>query len=120
MATDEGNSQNETLHWTKDEIGVAVQSWLWVLVELIDQSVTATEQNHSVRGFKLHSDQLSMATSKNLLVVNVNTIYTLSHTPQPCDDSAQRTFQEALHYQSASVRLCRDPGIPSLYAKTQD
>ena len=32
VATDEGNSQNETGHWTDDEIGVAVQSWLWVLV----------------------------------------------------------------------------------------
>ena len=26
VATDEGNSQNELWHWTKDEIGIAVQS----------------------------------------------------------------------------------------------
>ena len=28
VATDEGNSRNETGHWANDEIGVAVQSWL--------------------------------------------------------------------------------------------
>ena len=35
VATDEGNSRNEMWHWTNDEIGVAVQSWLWVRVELM-------------------------------------------------------------------------------------
>ena len=35
VATDEGNSRNETWHWTKDEIGVAVRSWLWVWAELM-------------------------------------------------------------------------------------
>ena len=35
VATDEGNSRNETWHWTNDEIGLAVQSWLWVRVELM-------------------------------------------------------------------------------------
>ena len=35
MATDEGNSRNEIEHWTNNEIGVAVQSWLWVRVELM-------------------------------------------------------------------------------------
>ena len=35
VATDEGNSRNEIEHWTNDEIGVAVQSWLWVWVELM-------------------------------------------------------------------------------------
>ena len=35
VATDEGNSQNEMLHWTNGEIGVAVQSRLWVRVELM-------------------------------------------------------------------------------------
>ena len=34
MATDEGNIRNETWDWTNDEIVVAVQSWLWVRVEL--------------------------------------------------------------------------------------
>ena len=33
--TDEGNSQNEIWHWTNNEIGVAVQSWPWVQVELM-------------------------------------------------------------------------------------
>ena len=35
VATDEGNSRNEMRHWTNDEIGVAVQSWPWVRVELV-------------------------------------------------------------------------------------
>ena len=35
VATDEVNSQNETWHWTNNEIGVAVESWLWVRVELL-------------------------------------------------------------------------------------
>ena len=35
VATDEGNSRNEMWHWANDEIGVAVQSWLWVRVELM-------------------------------------------------------------------------------------
>ena len=35
MATDEGNSQNEIGHWANNEIGVAVQSWLSVWVELM-------------------------------------------------------------------------------------
>ena len=30
---DAGNSRNEMWHWTNDEIGVAVESWLWVRVE---------------------------------------------------------------------------------------
>ena len=28
VATDEGNGRNEIWHWTKDELGVAVQAWL--------------------------------------------------------------------------------------------
>ena len=35
MATDEGNSQNKIGHWTNNEIGVAVQSWFCVQVELM-------------------------------------------------------------------------------------
>ena len=35
VATQKRNSQNEMSHWTNDEIGVAVQSWLWVRVELM-------------------------------------------------------------------------------------
>ena len=38
VATDEGNSRNEMWLWTNDEIGVAVQSWLWLLVELMSDS----------------------------------------------------------------------------------
>ena len=29
------NSQNEIWHWKNDEIGVAVESWIWVWVELM-------------------------------------------------------------------------------------
>ena len=35
VATDDGNSRNETCHWTNDETEVAVQSWLWVRLELM-------------------------------------------------------------------------------------
>ena len=35
VATDEDNTQNEIWHWANDEIGVAVQRWLWVRVELM-------------------------------------------------------------------------------------
>ena len=35
VATDEDNSQNEIKHRANDEIGVAVQSLLWVRVELM-------------------------------------------------------------------------------------
>ena len=35
VATDEGNSRNEIRHWVNDEIRMAVQSWLWVWVELM-------------------------------------------------------------------------------------
>ena len=43
------------------------------------------------------------------------------NTPQPCDDPThQRTLQETLHTPSPSARWGRDPGITSLYAKTQD
>ena len=35
VATGEDNSRNEMGHWTNDEIGVAVQSWLGVRVELM-------------------------------------------------------------------------------------
>ena len=35
VATDKGNSRNDIEHWTNDEIGAAVQSWLWVRVELM-------------------------------------------------------------------------------------
>ena len=33
VVTNEGNSWNGICHWTKDEIGVAVQNWLRVQVE---------------------------------------------------------------------------------------
>ena len=65
MASDKSNSRNESWHWTKDEIGVAVQSLLWVRVELM-----AVWTEFTGRGFKCHSGQPSIATSKNPSVVN--------------------------------------------------
>ena len=35
VVTDQSNSRNEMRHWTNHEIGVAVQHWLWVRVELV-------------------------------------------------------------------------------------
>ena len=35
VSTDRGNNGNEMWHWTNDEIGVAVQSWVLVLVEFM-------------------------------------------------------------------------------------
>ena len=35
VAPDEGNSRNQTWHWTNDKIGLAVQTCLWVRVELM-------------------------------------------------------------------------------------
>ena len=32
VATNEGNSQNETWHWTNDETGVVIQNWLCMQV----------------------------------------------------------------------------------------
>ena len=34
LATEEGKSRNEIWQWTNDAIRVAVQSWLWVRIEL--------------------------------------------------------------------------------------
>ena len=46
-------------------------------------------------------------------------MYQRENKPQLCDDQAhQRPFQAPLHTPSARWR--RDPGITSLYAKTQD
>ena len=35
VATDEGKSWHEIWHWTNDKIWVVIQSWLWVLLELM-------------------------------------------------------------------------------------
>ena len=68
VAIDEGNSRNERWHWTNDEIGVAVQSWLWVRV---DNSVGwSVRTEFSGHGFKSDSGQLSIATSKNSSLLN--------------------------------------------------
>ena len=34
-ATDERNNQNKIWNWKYDEFGLAVQSWLWVQVEVM-------------------------------------------------------------------------------------
>ena len=38
VATEEENSENDIWHWKKDEIGEAVQSWLWMKIELMPDS----------------------------------------------------------------------------------
>ena len=38
---DEGNSRNKIWHWTNDEIGLAVQGWLWMQVQLMSDSSVA-------------------------------------------------------------------------------
>ena len=35
LGNDEGNNPNEIWPWKNDEIGIAVQSWIWVRVELM-------------------------------------------------------------------------------------
>ena len=72
VVSDEGNSWNEMWHWTNNEIGVAIQSWLWVWVELLAQSVRASEQNSVVVGSN-RTQANFLATSKNFSLVN--TIY---------------------------------------------
>ena len=54
MATDKGNTKNEIAHWTNNEIGIAVQSWLWVS----ECELYSIWTKFSVFGFKSHSGQL--------------------------------------------------------------
>ena len=49
VATDKGNSQNEMWHWTNDEIGVPVQSWLWVRVELMAWYLSRLESLYGIQ-----------------------------------------------------------------------
>ena len=49
MATVEGNSRNEIGHWANDEIGLAVQSWLWVRVELMAWQLSRLERLNGIQ-----------------------------------------------------------------------
>ena len=49
VATNEGNSRNETCHWTNDEIWVTVQSWLWVQVDLMVLQLSRLERLNGIR-----------------------------------------------------------------------
>ena len=49
VVTDEDNSRNEMWHWTNDEIGVAVQSWLWVRVELMAWKLSRLERLNGIQ-----------------------------------------------------------------------
>ena len=83
LGTDKGNSQNETWHWTNDEIGVALYK-VGSECELNPWSDRSLGQSvwteSSGRGFKSHSGQLSLATSKNSSVVNTICINLFRYT----------------------------------------
>ena len=49
VATHENNSRNGIWHWTKDAIGVAVQSWLWVGVELTAWWLSGLERLNGIQ-----------------------------------------------------------------------
>ena len=49
VVRDEGNSRNETWHRANDEIGVAVQSWLWVKVELMAWQLSRLEHLNGIQ-----------------------------------------------------------------------
>ena len=38
LETDQGCSWNEIWHWTEDEIGIAVERWVWLRVELMAEN----------------------------------------------------------------------------------
>ena len=51
VVTDKDNDRNEMWHWTNNEIGMPVQSWLWLRTHgLKAQSVRASERNSLVVG----------------------------------------------------------------------
>ena len=46
VETDEDKSRNEIWHWTNDETGAAVQSWLWVRLNTwLDRAVGSEKKN---------------------------------------------------------------------------
>ena len=49
VALDEGNSRNQIGHWTNDEIGAAVQSRLWVQVELMAWYLSRLERLNEIQ-----------------------------------------------------------------------
>ena len=50
VVTDKGNTQNEIWHWINNEIGVAVQNWLWVQVNSwSNNSVSRLKRLHGVQ-----------------------------------------------------------------------
>ena len=49
IVTDKSNSQNETWHWTNNEIEVAVQSLLWVRVELMARQLNQLQHQNRIQ-----------------------------------------------------------------------
>ena len=86
MVTEEGNSRNEMWHWANEEIGVAVQSWLWVRVELMAWQLSQLEHLNRIQWswVQSHSGQLSIATSKNHSVVNTICINSFRYNVISC------------------------------------
>ena len=59
VVTDKGVSQNDIFHWTNDEIGVSVESWFLVQVELmglLGQTFWKSERNSVVVGWNATQD----------------------------------------------------------------
>ena len=49
VATNEGNSRNETCHWTNDEIWGTVKSWLWVQLDLMALQLSRVERLNGIQ-----------------------------------------------------------------------
>ena len=78
-----------TLHWTNDEIGVAVQSWLWGRVELMAWELSRLKRLNEIQGSSVHisikptfysSTFYSFYTSNNPSVVNTIYISSFNYT----------------------------------------
>ena len=82
LETDEGNSRNEIGHWTNNEIRVAVQCWLWVLIEPIPWYLSRLERLNGIQWswIQIPLDQLSIVTSNNPSVVNTMCIRSFGYT----------------------------------------
>ena len=83
MATDKGNnSRSHIWHWQKEKIEVALQTWIWVRVDLWPDSFLGCSVITEFSGhvLKSHSSKLSVAISKNPLVVNIICVRTFCCT----------------------------------------
>ena len=83
LVNNKGNIPNKIWHWTKDEIGVAVGSWLWVRFERYQaHSVVgwASECNSVVVGSNPTQTNFLQLFQKNLSMVNTICISSFRYT----------------------------------------